>query len=273
VDAVAQYLRPVRTAQFATDPNEVLANRDGWGIWYGPDREESLFSNLHALHSHNAFLIHSTENFTWRITGQVYLKRIYWKPDSFNFVGFPVSSTGAPTFAQYFEGVPAHAGKPMFRLVDGKWRKIDNPAATLMRRGEAYWVYSDGGSDYQGPCDVRLPFADHLRFTDGQFSSMLTLHNRSPHPVSVTMTQVGTGGLPLDFVFKGVLEDDVETFVALLPESYAMPAMEAGVRGAVTLRVHSAQDVVDGATNVFRITSDAGTEYWVSVYAEAAGRP
>lgn len=272
VDAVAQYFRPVRTAQFATDPNELLANNEGWGIWYGPDREESVFSNLHALHSHNAFLVHAKEDFTWRITGQVYLKRIYWKPDSFNLVGFPVSSAAAPTFAEYFQGITAHQGQPMFRLVDGKWRKIDNPAATVMRRGEAYWIYSDGGSDYQGPCDLRVQAGDHLRFAEGQFSGALTVHNRSPHPLSITLTQSG-GGLAFDFLFKGILETGTESFAAVLPETYAMPAMEAGVKGAIALRIHSAEAAAEGATNLFRITSDAGTEYWVAAYAEAASRP
>ena len=272
VDVAAQFLRPVRTSQFATDPNEILANQEGWGIWYGPEREEGFLSNLFAIHSHTAYLVHSREKFTWRVTGQVFLKRIYWKPDSFNLVGFPVSEAAKPTFAEYFRGVPAHDGKAAFRLVNGAWRKIDRPAETVMRRGEAYWVYSEGGSDYQGPFDLRLFAGDHLRYFNGQFTATFFLRNRSTNPVSVTIIQESEG-IPLDFIFKGLLETGSETFAARLPQSYAMPAIEADYQRSVTLRVHDSAAVAAAGASLLRISSDAGTEYWVAAYAEAAERP
>lgn len=271
VDVVAQFLRPVRISQFATDPGETLANGEGWGIWYAPGREESVLSNLFALHSHTALLVHSREDFRWQVTGQVFLKRIRWKADSFNLVGFPVNSAAAPTFAEYFQGATPHAGMPVFRLVDGKWRKVDRPGETLMRRGEAYWVYCKGASDFQGPLDVDLSFWDHLRFFDGQFHATFVLGNRSPHPVEVSLIQESGGGLPLDFVFKAVTDSSVDQLAALLPPEFTMAAMEPDARGAVTLRVHDPDDVTGGASNLLRISSDSGVEYWLAVYAEGDG--
>lgn len=273
VDAAAQLLRMVRISRFATDPDEVLANNDSWGVWYGPEREESAFSNLYALRSHHALLVHSRENFTWNVTGKPFLKRIYWKPDSFNLVGFPVSSKSTPTFAEFFRGVPAHEGQPVFRMSDGKWRKVERPAETLMRRGEAYWVYCQGGSDYQGPLDVRLSHGDHLRFGENH-TGILIVENRSPNPGEVTLLQAGgPGGLPLDFLFKGVMETQKENFSALLPQTYTMPAIDAGVRGSIVLRIHDPSAIGGGATNLLRVSSDSGVDYWVAAFAEAAGTP
>lgn len=271
VDVVAQFLRPVRTAQFATDPGEELANDESWGVWYGPDREESLLSNLFALHSHTALLVHSRKAFSWTIAGQVFLKRIIWKPDSFNLIGFPVDPEAAPTFAQFFKGVPAHEAMPVFRLVEGRWRRVDRPAETLIRRGEAYWVYSRGGSDFQGPVEVRLPYGDHLRFGGEQSTAALALHNRSADPAGVTIQQVGGVGVPLDFIFKGVLESGVERFAARLPQSYTMPPMEPGVSGSVILRVHDLEGLDGGGAGLLKISSDSGTAHWIAVYAEPAG--
>lgn len=273
VDVAAQLLRMVRISRFATDPNEVLANDDSWGVWYGPEREESAFSNLYALRSHHALLVHSQKDFTWNVTGKPFLKRIYWKPDSFNLVGFPVSSTSTPTFAEFFRGVPAHEGQPVFRMSDGKWRKVERPAETLMRRGEAYWVFCRGGSDYQGPMDVRLSHGDHLRFAESH-TGILIVENRSPNPGEVTLTQAsGAGGLPLDFLFKGLMETHKENFAARLPQTYTMPAIDAGVRGSIVLRLHDPSAIGSGATNLFRVSSDSGVEYWVAAFAEAATTP
>jgi hypothetical protein len=268
IDVAAQFLRPVRTSQFATDPGEILANNEEWGIWYGPDREESFLSSLHAIHSHSAFLVHADSDFTWRITGKVFLKRILWKSDSFNLVGLPVNGSIAPTFAEYFEDVPAHSGQSMFRLIDGIWRKIDKPGETLMRRGEAYWIYSEGGSDYQGPCELKLFYGDHIRYFPDQHRSTFYLRNRSSHPLGVTIKRDGAESFPLDFLFKAILTTGTERFAALLPQDYAMPVMEGGSSGAVTLRVHKASDVEAGAASLLRISSDAGTEYWVAIFAE-----
>lgn len=268
VDVAAQFTRPVRLTRFATDPAEILANNDGWSVWYAPERQESFLSNLFALHSHNAFLVHSRSDHQLKVTGQVYLKRLHWKADSFNLMGFPVDPAAAPTFAEYFQGVPAHSGQPVFRLVDGKWRKVVNPAGTPMRRGEAYWVFSKGGSDYQGPGEVRLAYGDHLRYGPDRFNSTMVLSNRSRNPVKATISQAAQGGVGLDFVFKGILESEVKTFLTPLPQTYNMPAMEAGTEGSVILRLTEAASYPAGRSNLLRVTFDAGTEYWISVYLD-----
>lgn len=270
VDVAAQFTRPVRLTRFTTDPGDILANNEGWAIWYGSERPESFLSNLHALHGHNAFLLHSQSDHQLKVTGQVYLKRLNWKSDSFNLVGFPINPAVAPTFGEYFQGVDAHSGQPVYRLLDGQWRRVTNPAATPMRRGEAYWVYSKGGSDYQGPAEVRLAFHDHLRYSPSQFNGTLVLRNRSPHPAKATFHQNAPGGVGLNFVFKGILESQVETFAALLPEVYPMPAMEARTEGSVTLRLTEQATYPAGQSNLLRISFDCGTEYWVAVYLDPA---
>lgn len=268
VDVAAQFIRPVRISQFETDPNRLLPDSEGWAIWYGPDRPESFLSDLHALHSHNAFLIHSTRDYELQITGQVYLKRIRWTADSFNLTGFPVNPAQAPTFREYFQGVPAHEGKPVYRLTSGIWRRVTDPASTVMRRGEAYWVYSEGGSDYQGPGEVKPAFSDHLRYSPKNSNAMFVLRNRSPHPARFTFHQEAGTGVALDFVLKGVLEDRIARFTAPLPAEYRMAAIESGNSGSVTLRLNAQAGYQPGGSGLLRISSDAGTEYWLAYYLE-----
>jgi hypothetical protein len=139
-----------------------------------------------------------------------------------------------------------------------------------MRRGEAYWVYCDGGSDFQGPCEVRLRVGDHLRYAPDRFHGTFVLRNRSPHPAVITLAQAGHS-MPLDFVFRGILEKEVVSFTTPLPDVYRMPALEAGVEGSVTLRLPQSPQVVPGSNNLLRISSDAGTEYWVALYLDPKG--
>jgi len=173
--------------------------------------------------------------------------------------------------ARRFQGIPAHAGQPVFRIVEGTWRKIENPAGTLMRRGEAYWAYCEGGSDFQGPCEVRLSFGDHLRYAPDQHNGIFVLRNRSPHPAGMTLSRLGQGGLSLNFIFKGILETEVQSFSTPLPAIYKMPPMEPGSDGTVTLRLTDTESVQSGGSNLLRLTSDAGTEYWIAVYLDPQG--
>lgn len=267
IDVAARLFRSVRAVRSPIEPEDVLLDRDGWGVWYGPDRPEAFLSTLFAVHGYGAYLIHAREDFTWEITGKAFARPIKWTADSFNLVGFPVDTSAAPTFREFFAGAGAHEAQPVFRMVGGAWKEVTEPATTSMRRGEAYWVYCEGGSDYQGPFEVGLAFGDHLRFTEERDHNRLTIRNRSANPVSVTIQQRGSDPrLPLMVLLQGLLKDRIQYLSVALPDEYEMPSLESGMAGEVQFRLRRADDLEGGAVNLLRIRSDAGTEHWVSVY-------
>jgi biotin carboxyl carrier protein len=87
-------------------------------------------------------------------TGRVTGAPVAWQPDAFNFTGASVAAVGGPTFAQYFAGSSALKNQTIYRMVDGRWKQVIQPSAESMRSGEAFWIFCEGSSDYQGPLRV-----------------------------------------------------------------------------------------------------------------------
>jgi hypothetical protein len=101
---------------------------------------------------------------TWEITGVPSMRKNRWLADSFNLVGFNVDSESQPSFAAYFAPSPAHDGQAMYRLNNqtAKWVFVHDPTTAKLKSGEAYWVYCEGSSNYQGPLRVDLPMSGGL---------------------------------------------------------------------------------------------------------------
>jgi hypothetical protein len=116
-------------------------------------------------------------------------QRLRWSPNAFNLLGFAVDPQTAPTFAAYFAGSDAHS--QCYELRNGSWARIENPATTRVKAGKAYWVFSKGGSDYQGPLDLKLPGADRLAYAPEQKAHKLTVAATGTDPASIYLTPKG----------------------------------------------------------------------------------
>lgn len=273
VDVVAAHTNPLRGSQFVNDPRADLQNAYGWKVWYAVSRSDAFLSNLFAIQGGRSYLVHATTNASLAITGAVPPTRVRWQPNAYTFVGFSVDEPGAPTFAQFFGASPAHHHNQIYRLIDGTWRRVSDPAATLMRSGEAFWIYTRGRSDYGGPLDVTAESAFGVTLTT-QFGSELSFRNRTRHPLGVTLEHVveGNDSIPLAI--------EVRTYDADLPGfrdvtvgfdhgawETSLPTLEAGRGLRLPLKLQSALADPGTRHSLLRIRTDLGTVTYVPVTA------
>lgn len=270
VDRVASHHARTASSQYVTDPGANLFRRAGWGIWYAGERPDAFLGTLHAVHGQRAYLIHATQGFTWRIEGEVATEEVRWRSRAFNLVGFPVASTGAPTFGEFFAGSAAHRHNRIYRLDQGSWRRVTDPAAETLRSGEAFWIYCDGASRYQGPIRVSTKLQPGLMLGTGV--AEVTLRNETRHPLTPTLASIaaGDGPVPLSLVMQAVGNGEslVRRVVAPLPSgewTQQLPPLEAG--GAVRVPFEARREAMIAArqASVLKISTDLGTEYWLPV--------
>ena len=279
VDAVATHDAVPVGGQFVKDPGANLALAQGWAVWYAPSRPDAFLSNLYEMQGAKAYLIHATTNATLVLAGDVPPALTTWKPDAFNFVGFPLQSPGAPTFAQFFAGSPAHNPGRIYRLAEGKWRQVMNPAAESMRAGEAFWIYCKGASDYTGPVQVSppSPFGVILSQRGG---SEIVFRNRAPHPVALRLVHTADPDAPVPIsVDIEVLDEAAGGMRALslhLPAGdweQPLPALKAGQAIRIPLKLRS-QDVTPGERrSLITVLTDLGTKTLVPVTATRDDNP
>jgi len=268
VSIVAAHFPLPNSVEFITDPSRINWKKEGWGVWYAPSREDAFLSSLHAIEGNRAYLIFTERDFTWTVEGDVQLEKQRWKANCFNLAGFGVDEVSPPTFGKFFAGSKAHVQPRIYRLVNDRWAKVTAPDATLMKSGEACWVYCDGASDYQGPLAVTIPMGTGLAFgNSGSGQVSILLANNSTDPMVVS-TGTSDGGLPLAYVLRGLAEDHIEPLFLDLPASYSMPAMETGQQTILRLQVRRERMAQNFQSSLLKISSDNGVRVWVPVAAQ-----
>src|SRR5436190_8895501 len=196
IDVVATYLSRSSSAQFLTDPGAKMFKDAGWGVWYAESRPDAFLKTLHTIAGMQAYLIRVTADCVWSVTGTVQSQETTWTPNSYNLVGFSVHAQAPPTFAQFFSGSSAHNHNKIYRLANGAWRRVSNPAAETMRSGEAFWVYCQGNSTYRGPVRVETKTRHGVLLNGG--TARLTLRNETGYPITPTLEHIvqGTNSVP-----------------------------------------------------------------------------
>jgi len=275
VDIVAGYVQPVSAAQFAKSTAVNLQTLAGWNVWYAPRRADAPLSRLQRFTANVGYLLHTLEPVTLTVRGTVPGAEVRWTPNRFNLVGFPVAAQGGPSFRQFFEGSKAHNHNKIYRLVDGTWRQVLNTDAEAMRPGEAFWIYCDSGSDFQGPLSVTANASVGLML-NGAVPATLTFRNVTAHPLSVMLalvTEEDNAALPMAAVIRTAVPDTaglVEMPIDFPAGAWtqAFPALEAGdgVTLPLALRIKELQR--GSYTGLLKVTTDLGTETWVPVRAE-----
>lgn len=181
-------------AEFIQDPEEAAFNQGGWQVWLPGSGPETLLKNLFAIQGNRSYLVRVTNAVaSWSVTGRPALRRIGWAPDAYNLRGFPISATAPPTFGSYFSSAAAHLD-PATGTVDKVYRLdaaghwvLAGPGER-MRRGEAYWVYSRGASEFAGPVEVVPERGDGLDFGGETQEFKLEVRNQTATPQTLTLT-------------------------------------------------------------------------------------
>ena len=279
VDAVATHDAVPAGGQFVKDPGADLALAQGWAVWYAPHRPDAFLSNLYEVQGAKAYLVHATTNATLVLAGDVPPSLPTWKPDAFNFVGFPLQDSGAPTFAQFFAGSSAHSPGRIYRLAGGKWRQVTAPSAESMRPGEAFWIFCNGASDYPGPLQVSTPSPFGL-FLSPRGGSEIVFRNRTSHPVACRLAHTADPDAPVPLSVEiDVLDEAAGGMRKLwlhLPAGdweQPLPPLEPGaaIRLPLKLRV---QDMPPGERrSQITVLTDLGTRTVLSVTATGDNQP
>lgn len=268
VDMVAGYFPQEASTQFVTNPGTQLFKGQGWGVWYAENRPDAFLKTLNSIYGQQAYLIHATQACSWKLEGLVSQGKVRWTADAYTLTGFSVKAQGAPSFAEFFSASPAHLRQPIYRLVNDVWRKVTNPAAEVMRSGESFWVYTKGGSDYQGPLSVEA--GDGLLMLDS--TGAITLRNVTDHPITPLLQHVSVDARPLPLSINvrvlGDAKESIKYVAAAKPATswqQEMPPMEAGGRLAIPFTARQAEMTAFEQVSLLKISTDVGTELWVPV--------
>jgi hypothetical protein len=181
--------------EFIDNPDKGLFNVDGWHAYIPETQPNAFLSNLGAIQAHRPYLIklEGKSNATLTVNGPTAFKPLKWRADSFNLVGFHVDPTlGGGAAGAFFLSADAHRNQAMHRLdASGIWTPL--PDSAPIKAGEAYWIFSKGMSQFNGPIEVQIK--------DGNFDfgtivseKQVTLINNSAFESAVSLN---AGGFPL----------------------------------------------------------------------------
>lgn len=271
LEIVAAYFRPVSSAEFIDSPNELISRRENWSVWYAPDREDTLLSNLYSILGHRSYLIYVEEAFTLSITGIPSLGAAKWHPNAYNLVGFQIESSEQPTMENFFSGSDAQSDLKVYRMIDGRWALVSDPASTLVEPGAAYWAYSEGASQFTGPLEVSVARStvSGLVFTEESSSSQIVIKNVSTYPqnLSFELSPGNAGLLPLNYVVTVINpgESALEKTSLPLPQTMELGTLEPGQAFALDVEVDQSEVTEPLLSALFTITSDAGVRRQIPI--------
>ena len=208
VASVWRWIPRGRGARFVRDPAEGLENVEGWFAWFPEPRPEAFLSNLFRINGDTAYLVRveGSQSHQIRVSGKPTVRRLAWQSDAYSLTGLPVAETDPPTFAEFFSGSAGHRDQPIYRLSsNGQWQEV-NAASTPVRSGEAYWIYTQGNSSYQGRLGLILEQGESMEFAAALEEIRVVLRNRSELDGTFLIRRLGGATMPLAF-----LNEDPET--------------------------------------------------------------
>jgi hypothetical protein len=211
VESVWRWLPDQPGVEFVTDPAEGLQDLDGWFGWFPEPKPEAFLSNLFRISPNTAYLVHlgGTTSRTITITGKPVFVPPRWNSNAFTLAGLPVSPSAPPTFAGFFSASPAHDGQPAYTLgADGRWRLVDAAAETIDANA-AYWIFTRGNSEYQGPTALVLDQGESLEYARTLSEIQFVLRNRSDVAGSFEIRRLGGTTMPLRYRLEDPETGDV----------------------------------------------------------------
>jgi hypothetical protein len=172
---------PVGTAEFIAESAAGVFNQADWRTW---QRSSELGQDtLAVIRGYQAYLVKvsGVDPVTINITGEARFVAPAWNANAYNLLGFQL--TGTVSFEAFFDGFTLkHPVNKIFRLAaDGNWSGVQG--TDLMEPGEAYWIYAQGQSTFNGPVAIAFEDFDGLNFGPG------------PGEVEVDDPDGGVGGI------------------------------------------------------------------------------
>lgn len=195
------------TAQFVDSPYASPVANSQWAVWTSARGDTDT---LTTLVGNSAYLINNrtANDVVWSVKGRPVSPSYQWTTTGLNFLGFPTPAGAPPNFANYLTPAPGldlaktlQNSARVFRYPGGALG-AGNPAevvsvnapATLVRRGEAFWVRGSSNyyNRYYGPVEVSLQSADRIDYRDTVGTYGLRLKNLTSATRTVTLNLVAS---------------------------------------------------------------------------------
>lgn len=197
LDSVWAYGNGLGTPDFVQELTEQTLAKAGWISWVPTNRVDAFQNTLFQIQVNHSYLIRytGTNALTLSFAGTPTTRQQAWLPDTYNFRGLAVDPAIPPTFLNFFRPSAAHysasAGlNAIFRLDStGAWQRVS--PTDLVRRGEAYWIYCRGSSDYVAPLVAGPELGDGLEFGSATDEVVLNFRNAGSSGVNATVTDLG----------------------------------------------------------------------------------
>ncbi len=139
-----------------------------------------------------------------------------------------------------------------------------------MRSGEAFWIFTKGASDFEGPLRVETPLQQGLILGRGRVG--VILRNQSPHPLNPLVEHVtgATPGVPLNVVVRTLGDPASPIRPVAIPKptgSWAqeLPTLESGTAIAIPFENRAAEMNRHLQGSIIKVTTDLGTITWLPV--------
>lgn len=265
--SVWTYASREAAVDFIEDPNEPVWNRARWLVHVPTNRVESFQNNLFALSAKRAYLVQLTNAFTLAVTGRPVWRNRNWAPDAYTLRGLPVDPADAPDFNTFFGPSRAHYDsatgrlQKIFRLNQlGQWALVS--PGDRVNYGEAYWIYTQGTSDFIAPVSAQVDAGDALDFGTSAATVVLGVANHTSDPVTVRLRDAATPS-PLSYQrFNPTNAVEWAPFPATLTNSIE-PA--AGQRLRLAIRRNDLS--TDQYASILEIKDGRGTRLQLAVSA------
>lgn len=256
-------------AKFVVDPAEGLDSLTGWFGWFPPSKPEAFLSGLYQLEPNTAYLVklEGTQSRQLTVAGTPIYTAKQWQPDAYTLTGITVDSSNPPSFSEYFTGSAAHQGQPIYKLgSDGRWTQVTSPDTETLSPNRAYWIRTQGVSDWSGPMRLVLEQGESLEFGKSLDRSRLVLRNLSGANGSFTLNRLGGNTLPMVY---GVQEPDGDIVFPALENQLVLP-VAAGADVFLDLAPKRSLFTQDRQQQTFAITDEQGTCVLLAAAAETA---
>ena len=176
-----------------------------WLTWVPGASVANVIKTLNKVHGGRCYVIDlgGTADVTWAVVGRPVLRPLEWLNASYSLVGLPVDPAVPTTFAEFFAGSIAHQGVNIRRLSSaGQWVTI--PASTQITRNEAYWIYANGISSFQGRGSVQVDNQGLLDFGGSVAEHQIVLCNNTTTNASFTISTL-PASVPLGAATGGAI--------------------------------------------------------------------
>ena len=266
--SVWRWIPDDRPVSFIQDPSEELMTIDGWYGYFPVDRPESILTNLYNINANKAYLVklQGSSSRTLEITGRPALRSMAWRPDGFQLTGFHVEPGTGPTFANWFAGSEAHEGQSIYKLNDnGVWSEVTQPQIERINSGEAYWVFTRGRSNWQGPLSVEIDFGERLDFGASVARNTLVVRNRSGVSSQIRIRRL-QADVPVPLALATRDEETGEKEWPVIPgeTTFSLPVDESRI---LEFGIRRSELFANNASQIIEISNGLGSRRLIDVSA------